>query len=160
MGREPRVSRVTAPGIGITIDCRDPRLLVPFWCQVLGYVLEQPPVGHDRWIDYWRSIGIPEGELVGAEEAADSIVDPAGVRPRIWFQVVPEPKEAKNRVHLDVDLTGGRSLPRDARWEIVQGRARELAAAGGLILRVMAPDGADYVAIVMADPEGNEFCLS
>lgn len=148
------------PGIGITIDCRDPRVLVPFWCEALGYVPEPPPGGHERWIDYWRSLRIPEEELVGADDAADSIVDPSGAGPRIWFQIVPETKIVKNRVHLDVDLTDGRRQPVEVRRERLLARAQELVAIGGSILRVTAPPGADYVAILMADPEGNEFCLS
>lgn len=148
------------PGIAITIDCRDPRVLVPFWCRALGYVPEPPPGGHERWIDYWRAIGIPEEDLVGAEDAADSIVDPAGVRPRIWFQVVPEAKTVKNRVHLDLDLTDRRTMPWSDRRTVVTAKAQDLVAAGATVLRVTSPEGADYFAITLEDPEGNEFCLS
>lgn len=152
--------RASTPRISITIDCHAPRPLVEFWCEALGYVPEPPPGGHERWVDYWRSIGIPEEELQGAEDAADSIVDPAGIRPRIWFQVVPEAKAVKNRVHLDLDITERRSMPLEVRRSVVRRRVEDLVAAGGWVLRTMAPAGSDYFAIVVADPEGNEFCIS
>ncbi len=104
----------------ITIDCLDPRLLVPFWVQVLDYVVEAPPGGLPTWNDYWRSVGVPDEELPADHDAADSIVDPAGVGPRIWFQQVPEAKTVKNRIHLDIKVgAAGRS-----RWTY--------AAAGSL----------------------------
>jgi hypothetical protein len=148
------------PGVSITIDCHDPRVLVPFWCRVLGYVPEPPPGGHATWIEYWRSLGIPEAELEGAEDAQDSIIDPQGHRPRIWFQVVPEAKIVKNRVHLDVDVTDRRSLPLSERRTRVDDMAQELVHLGATLLRNSAPEGADYYAAVLADPEGNEFCIS
>jgi hypothetical protein len=94
------------------------------------------------------------------EDWCDSIVDPAGVRPRIWFQVVPEMKSVKNRVHLDVDVTAGRSLPLPERHARIDEVVEGLVASGGSVLRVLSPEAADYYAVVMADPEGNEFCVS
>jgi hypothetical protein len=41
----------------------------------------------------------------------DCIVDPGRRGPRIWFQVVPERKAAKNRLHLDIGVSGGRAVP-------------------------------------------------
>ncbi len=38
------------------------------------------------------------------ENDVDSIVDPDGAGPRIWFQPVPETKVVKNRLHLDVKV--------------------------------------------------------
>ena len=96
----------------LTIDCANTSRLVSFWCEALGYVPEPAPHGWDSWLAYWRAGGIPEEELVGAEEGSGAIVDPEGVRPRIWFQEVPEPKSVKNRLHIDVRHTPGRaSMP-------------------------------------------------
>lgn len=146
--------------IGVTIDCADPQRLVRFWCPALGYVPKPPPDGHGSWLDYWRSIGIPEDDLVGATDEPEVIVDPEGRRPRIWFQLVPEPKQVKNRVHLDLDVTQGRTPPLSERRRIVEAEADRLVGLGAARLRTMAPEGADYYAIVLADPEGNEFCIS
>lgn len=146
--------------MSLTIDCRDPDVLVAFWCTALDYVPEPAPGGHASWLEYWRAIGLTEDELVGVDESTcDSIVDPAGQRPRIWFQVVPETKTAKNRVHLDLDVTDGRSGDLTGRRAAVDAEAERLLVHGARTVRVLAPPGANYYAIVMADPEGNEFCI-
>ena len=49
------------------------------------------------------------GEDLGA--GADRIFDPQGPGPRIWFQAVPETKAVKNRLHLDIHASGGRTVP-------------------------------------------------
>jgi len=146
--------------LAITIDCRSPAALVAFWCAALDYVAEPPPGGFPTWVAYWRSRGIPEAELEGAGDEPESIIDPAGVRPRIWFQSVPESKSVKNRVHLDIDVTDGRSGSTDERRVRVDAEVARLVALGAQRLRVLAPEGADYYAVVMCDPEGNEFCVS
>jgi len=152
---------VTSPRVSLTIDCHDPVVLVAFWCTALDYVPEPAPGGHANWLDYWKSIGIPEEELAGVDASTcDSIVDPAGRRPRIWFQVVPETKTGKNRLHLDLDVTQGRSGDLAQRKDAVDVEADRLCVHGARILRTLAPRGADYYAVVLADPEGNEFCVS
>ena len=105
----------------------------------LGYRLEDPPSGFTDWKSYWLSIGVPEDELEGAEDGPDSIVDPDGMKPRIWFQIVPEAKVVKNRLYFDIDAAGG-----------CRCHAR---------LRVLEHDGSDHHGVLMHDPEGNEFCL-
>jgi len=152
---------VTGPRISLTIDCTEPARLVAFWCEALGYVPEPPPVGHPSWLAYWRSLRIPEADLQGVDDATcDSIVDPSGARPRIWFQAVPEAKSAKNRVHLDVDVTRARSLPMTERRSVVDAECDRLITLGAHRIQVLDPAGADYYAVVMSDPEGNEFCVS
>ncbi len=49
----------------------------------------------------------------------DCIVDPDGRGPRIWFQVVPEHKAVKNRLHLDIGAGGGRAVPIETRRQRV-----------------------------------------
>jgi hypothetical protein len=89
------------------IDCADPEPLARFWAAALRYELEPPPAGFANWDAYWRDVGVPEDEL---GPGADCIVDPDGRGPRIWFQVVPERKAAKNRLHLDISVSGGRAV--------------------------------------------------
>jgi hypothetical protein len=74
----------------VTFDCHRPRELVRFWSKFLGYRTQE---GEENWA---------------------SAVDPAERGPRLLFQVVPEGKVAKNRLHLDVAVTtsAGRGLLR------------------------------------------------
>lgn len=62
--------------------------------------------------------------------------------PNMWFNAVPEAKIAKNRMHLDLRAPGH-----------IRDEVRRLTNLGATVLR----DGAELV--VMADPEGNEFCV-
>jgi|SRR5680860_1197295 len=145
-----------ATRIQITIDCADPALLTRFWATALGYVVPDPPAGFDDWTAYWRSVGVPEDELGDGD---DSLVDPDGVGPKLWFQPVPEGKVVKNRLHLDLDVGGGRDVSLETRKQRVDAEARRLAAAGASTLRVLDTEAIDHYAVVMADPEANEFCL-
>jgi hypothetical protein len=80
-----------------------------------------------------------------AEENWASAVDPAGRGPRLRFQVVPEGKVAKNRMHLDVGVTDR------------AGEVDRLLGLGGRRVRDVEEDGEAWT--VMHDPEGNEFCI-
>ena len=144
----------------ITVYCTDPRVLVAFWSTALGYVPEPPPGGATSWVSFWRSIGVPEDELPDDEDHTDSIVDPEGVRPRIWFQIVPEAKVVKNRVHLDLQVSGGRTVPLATRRDRVDAEVGRLAGLGATRLRTLGHEGMDYYGVVMHDPEGNEFCVA
>lgn len=138
----------------ITVDCADPERLARFWAEALHYSLEPAPEGFDDWNSYWRSVGVPEDELgVGF----DSIVDPEGYGPRIWFQIVPEHKTIKNRLHFDVNVGGGRSVPMSERRQRIDDEAARLTALGASVIRILETEGLDHYAIAMRDPEGNEF---
>lgn len=138
----------------LVIDCANPDRLARFWAAALGYEPEPPPDGFASWDDYWRDVGVPEEELgVGV----DRIVDPAGGGPRIWFQVVPEGKTIKNRIHIDIHASGGRSLPLSTRREQVDTEVRRLTELGATTVRVLQQDGLDHYGVAMTDPEGNEF---
>jgi hypothetical protein len=146
----------------LVIDCADPEPLARFWAAALGYELEPPPEGFATWDDWRRDIGFSESELgIGV----DSIVDPRGEGPRIWFRVAPEAKVVKNRLHLDVHASGGRSLmdrdvPLATRRQRVDAEARRLADLGATLTVVMSADGFDGYAVGMKDPEGNEFDIN
>jgi hypothetical protein len=141
----------------LVIDCTSPEPLAHFWAAALHYVIQPPPTGFDSWDDFYRSIGVPEAELgVGA----DSIEDPKGEGPRIWFQIVPEKKSIKNRIHIDVNASGGRGSSLDIRRERVEAEAERLVALGATRLRTIAEEGLDHYAVAMTDPEGNEFDIN
>ena len=144
----------------LTIDCGDPQRLVAFWTTALGYVPEPPPEGHATWRGFWTETGVPEEELTdGAAETPESIVDPLGQGPRVWFQQVPEPNTTKNRVHLDLHVGGGRETPLGVRTERVTSKVERLTEAGAEVVRIMDEPGMDYYCVVLQDPEGNEFCV-
>jgi hypothetical protein len=143
----------------LTIDCADPERLVPFWADALGYVPEPPPGGHSSWRAYWVEMGVPEEELEGVGDTPESIVDPTGKGPRVWFQHVPEPKTGKNRLHFDLKVGGGRSVPLAARTERVTATVERLTKAGATVLRVTDEPESERYSVLMQDPEGNEFCV-
>ena len=146
----------------LVVDCTDPGLLARFWAAALGYELEPPPAGFATWDDFRRDLGFPEEDLGGGP---DSIVDPRGEGPRIWFHALPDAKVVKNRLHLDVHASGGqstldRSVPLAVRKERVDAEARRLAELGATITGALGSEGLDHYAVGMRDPEGNEFDIN
>jgi hypothetical protein len=146
----------------VTFDAHDPRALSTFWRDVLGYVHPGPPgvlvpEGEDplaAWDDFLTQIGVPEEQ----HNSRSAIEDPDGVGPRVFFQQVPEGKVAKNRVHLDVRAAPG--LEGEDRMAALEAECDRLVALGAQRLErhdPAPPMSAGH--IVMADPEGNEFCL-
>jgi hypothetical protein len=144
----------------LVIDCADPVRQAAFWAAALGYVLEPPPSGHLTWKAYYRSVGVSEDELAGmSDDDVDSIVDPTGAGPRIWFQPVPEGKVVKNRLHLDIRVSD-RAAPVKVRRESVDAEVERLRGIGATVVRVLAEPGMDHYGVTMHDPEGNEFCVA
>jgi hypothetical protein len=140
----------------LTIDANDPALLARFWARALGYQPAPPAEPPTTWNAHYRS-------RLGDDAAfSDRLFDPAGVRPPIWFQQVPESKAGKNRLHLDLYPTGrDNALPMDRRIELVEATVAELVGLGATVegrTRFDDPEDALYFA-VMHDPEGNEFCV-
>jgi hypothetical protein len=72
---------------------------------------------------------------------------------------VPEPKTAKNRMHLDVKVSGGRHLPAEVRTPRIEAKVAELVALGATVQRRNEHRGR-LDGVVMLDPEGNEFCVA
>jgi predicted enzyme related to lactoylglutathione lyase len=110
----------------LSIDTTDPSELATFWEEVLG----------------WRRTYADDDEVV-LEPAAGSPED--GVVPDLLFLRVPESKQGKNRLHLDL-------RPVDQAAEVE--RLEQLGAR-----RVDIGQGADVSWVVLADPDGNEFCV-
>jgi len=143
---------MTARQVQVTFDCADPRALSLFWNDVLGYQLPSPPPGFDSWDAFAETL---PPHLRNAASASE---DPAGVGPRLFFQQVPEGKSAKNRVHLDVRAAPG--LAGDERMAALEAEAERLVQLGATRLERHEPDPPlSGGHIIMADPEGNEFCL-
>jgi catechol 2,3-dioxygenase-like lactoylglutathione lyase family enzyme len=143
-----------ARDVQITFDCADPDGLAQFWADALGYKVQDPPPGFASWDEALEAMGVPPER----RNDASAVVDPTGARPRLFFQRVPEPKQVKNRVHLDVRAAPG--LEGDARMAALEAEAERLVSRGASRLARFEPaPPLGEVHIVMADPEGNEFCL-
>lgn len=142
-----------ATQVQVTFDCADPEALSTFWAAALGYRLQDPPEGFSSWEAFLAHLGVPEGEW----NSASAVVDPDGDGPRLYFQRVPEPKAAKNRVHLDLNVGGPPGTPLDARKSSVDREVERMADLGAETVRAAEERGEYWV--VMRDPEGNEFCL-
>ena len=137
----------------VVFDAADPPALAAFWGEAIGYVEEDPPEGFDSWEAWAVANDLPREEW----DNYASRVDPDGAGPRLFFQRVPEPKTAKNRVHLDLDVSGGRGTPLEDRRRKVADAVERAVAAGAT--RVKDYDEAGQHWVVLQDPEGNEFCL-
>jgi hypothetical protein len=137
----------------LSFDAGDPPALARFWGEVLGYVPEPPPDGFASWEDWLVKMKVPEDRWTSVA----ALVDPEGFRPRIYIQRVPEPKTAKNRMHLDVNCGGGRGTESELRRSRVDAEVERLVGLGAVKVNEGGEFGEYHV--VMRDPEGNEFCL-
>jgi Glyoxalase-like domain len=133
--------------IDLTFDCADALRLATFWKLALGYIDEPPPAPfatREEWV-------MSFGEEPPSPEDGQWLCDPDGVGPDISLLRVPEPKTAKNRLHMDIKVP----VPESGdRWTAITAEAARLVAAGGSVLVEDSPHH-----FVMADPEGNEFCV-
>lgn len=130
----------------LTIDAADPHAQADFWAGALGYQVED----NSGMIERLLADGVVEESLttwhngVRAWRTAEAI---RGGGRRLLFQTVPEPKTVKNRVHPDLNVGAGQLAAEVARLESLGARR---------LCEVVEP-GTHH--IVMADPEGNEFCV-
>ncbi len=141
-----------ATGIQVVFDAADPDKIAHFWADALGYIIQPPPEGFESWEQFLAKVGLPESQW----DKASAIVDPDGKGPRIYFQKVPEPKSAKNRVHLDLNLSR-RGMSLDERKAAVHPEVERLEKLGARQLYTLEEQG--EFCVTMADPEGNEFCV-
>ncbi|GAB3464159.1 VOC family protein [Streptomonospora sediminis] len=117
----------------LAIDCADPSGLARFWCSVLGYEVQ----------DQDQEDGVV---MIGPPEVPEGKGRRGPVPPALTFARVPEGKTGKNRLHLDVNPT---DTDRDT-------EVRRLLALGARHADVGQGDDSW---VVLADPEGNEFCV-
>ena len=143
-----------ARDVQITFDAADPAALAAFWAEALGYRVQDPPKGFDSWDQALEAMGVPPER----RNDASALIDPDGAGPRIFIQRVPEGKQTKNRVHLDVRAAPG--LEGDARMAALEAEAERLTAHGATRVERHEPaPPLGFGHIIMTDPEGNEFCL-
>ncbi len=115
----------------VVIDCHEPRLLAAFWCQALGYQI----------VDERTDLV----EIAAWEPTVDAVrANPAP--PTLVFVRVPEDKAVKNRLHLDIS-------------PVDQGQDEEVDRLLALGARHVDIGQGEQHWVVLADPEGNEFCV-
>lgn len=139
--------------VQVVVDAAHPGALSTFWATALGYRLDDPPPGFPDWVSALRASGLPEERW----DDASAVVPATGTGPRIFFQKVPEGKQGKNRLHLDVRAGAG-ITDLDQRWSAVLAHEDRLIAVGASRLDERRGDWGEHW-LVMTDPEGNEFCL-
>ena len=135
----------------VTFDCAEPERVARFWCEALGYVVPPPPQGFASWDEVDRALPADQ------RGSAFACADPTGVRPRLFFQRVPEGKVVKNRLHLDVRV--GTGLVGEERVAALEAECARLVELGAVRVRLLVADGVNESCLVMQDIERNEFCL-
>jgi hypothetical protein len=117
--------------VTVVVDGHDLDALAQFWCAALGYELL------DTWDESYRNLRpTPAGVASGG--------------PPLLLQRVPEDKAGKNRVHLDLH-------PDDGPGTVDRLIALGATPVGAANIDYLAAHGTTFQ--VMADPEGNEFCV-
>ena len=120
----------------ISLDCHDPDLLAEFWCAALD------------WVVLDREPGLVEiGPARVSDQALLDAVRTGPVPPTMFLAAVAEDKTVKNRMHLDLS-------PVDRSQDEEVTRLLDLGAA-----RADVGQTGDESWTVLADPEGNEFCV-
>ena len=147
-----------ATRIQIVIDSADCHGLAAFWAAATGYLdedidafvrgaLDQGYATREDVVEVdgklrWNGLA----SLRHPDDPADA--NNVGQGRRILLQEVPEPKTVKDRIHLDL-IVGPEARPAEV---------ERLVGLGASVLREVAEHGSEFT--VMADPEGNEFCVA
>jgi hypothetical protein len=140
----------TADSFQVTFDSSEPTAHAAFWADALGYSQQPPPPDFASWEYRAQAFGIPEDEW--GDTAA--IIDLEGSGPRMLFLRVPEPKTAKNRMHLDINISKRGATPQERRVH-VDVEVERLIVLGATTVGSFDEDKGVWT--VMLDPEGNEF---
>jgi hypothetical protein len=135
----------------VVIDSAAPHELADWWAEALGWQVEaQDESFIRRMVEEGQATEDQttrhKGTLVWRAGAAINSPDPN--RPRLLFQSVPEPKTVKNRLHLDIRVGAERQAAEVA-------RLTELGAT-----ELWRASQGPFSWVTMADPEGNEFCVT
>jgi len=137
--------------VQVTIDSSAPHDLADWWAEALGWRVEQQDEAFIRRMVETGAASEADtirhdGALVWKVGAAITSPDPD--RPRVLFQLVPEGKTVKNRLHFDVRVGADQ---REAEVARLLGRGATELWRGS-----QGP----FEWVTLADPEGNEFCVT
>jgi hypothetical protein len=135
----------------VTVDSTAPHELADWWAEALGWQVEtQDAAFIRRMVESGAASEADTAEHHGALvwKTGAGLRSPDPGRPRVLFQAVQEVKTVKNRVHLDVRVGAARREAEVARL-IGLGATELWRAAQG-----------PYEWVTLADPQGNEFCVT
>jgi hypothetical protein len=137
--------------VQIVIDSRSPHELADWWAEALGWQVEPQDESFIRRMVETGAAAESDttthrGALVWTAGAGVNSPDPD--RPRLLFQAVPEQKSVKNRLHLDIRVGAERREAEIAR----------LLSLGATELWRGSQGPFEWA--TLADPEGNEFCVT
>ena len=135
----------------VAVDSSDPHALADWWADALGWQVEPSDEAFIRkMVDagYATDADTTTHHGVLVWRQGQAINHPEGSAPRMLFQLVPEAKTVKNRMHLDIRVGE----------EHIEQEVARLTAAGARELH-RGRQGPHWW-VTMADPEGNEFCVS
>ncbi|PPK70884.1 VOC family protein [Actinokineospora auranticolor] len=135
--------------VDCTLDCAAPAALAEFYKRGFGYEDEPPPPPFATREEWLAQFDDPEDD---ADDGA-WLHHPAGTAPRLFLQQVKEPKVGKIRLHFDFRITDA-DTP-EGRWQQVVAAAEFLTGLGATEVAVATGHH-----VVLADPEGNEFCVA
>jgi hypothetical protein len=140
-----------ATDVQVVVDSADPHGLADWWAEAVGWQVEaQDPAFIRRMVESGAASEADttthRGALVWRAGAA--VNSPDAGRPLVLFQLVPEAKTVKNRVHLDLHVGPER---RDAEVARLVGMG-----ASELYRESQGP----FTWATLVDPEGNEFCVA
>ena len=142
----------------LVIDCANPQSQADFWAAALHYevedndaliqrLLELGALPREATVEFHARLAFRDLVAVRHPEDPYDKDSGTGLGRRLLFQRVPEEKTGKNRLHLDLHPGDG----------LRAAEVERLTGLGARVLReVREPSGAW---VVMADPEGNEFCM-
>ncbi|WP_405732898.1 hypothetical protein OG885_18990 [Streptomyces sp. NBC_00028] len=142
----------------LVIDCANPQSQADFWAAALHYevedndaliqrLLELGALPREATVEFHARLAFRDLVAVRHPEDPYDKDSGTGLGRRLLFQRVPEEKTGKNRLHLDLHPGDG----------LRAAEVERLTGLGARVLReVREPSGAW---VVMADPEGNEFCV-
>jgi hypothetical protein len=142
----------------LVIDAGDPHAQADFWAAALNYqvednngliqrLLELGALPREATVEYRARLAFRD--LIAVRHPDDPYEEDSGtgLGRRLLFQRVPEAKTGKNRLHLDLHPGDGRRAA----------EVERLTGLGASVLREVKEPSGEWV--VMADPEGNEFCV-
>ncbi|MEV0613569.1 VOC family protein [Nonomuraea sp. NPDC050404] len=137
----------------VVIDAAGPHALAEWWADALGWQVEPQDEAFIRELvnkghASEEDVMTYNGALVWRSGAAIRHPDGLERAPRVLFQLVPEPTPGKNRAHLDIRAGAGN----------IEAEVGRLTARGAKELH-RGRQGANWW-VTLADPEGNEFCVS
>ena len=135
----------------LAIDCSSPHELADWWAEALGWQVEaQDEAFIRRMVESGAASEEDTAQHRGALvwKVGAALLSPDPGRPRVLFQLVPEPKTVKNRVHLDIRVGAER-------------REAEVARLTGLgATELWRGAQGPFEWATLADPQGNEFCVT